>query len=89
MTLRTLTQYNSTTDSVSTSVRFNWIYFPGSDLYVAYDELRADLPGVRLVAEPPAGDQDDLPLVAVDGGRFDIPLTATASSLRHGLTRSG
>ena len=46
MTLRTLTQYNSTTDSVSTSVRFNWIYFPGSDLYVAYDELRADLPGV-------------------------------------------
>ena len=46
MTLRTLTQYNSTTDSVSTSVRFNWIYLPGSDLYVAYDELRADLPGV-------------------------------------------
>ena len=46
MTLRTLTQYNSTTDSVSTSVRFNWIYFPGSDLYVAYDELRADIPGL-------------------------------------------
>jgi hypothetical protein len=46
MTLRTLTQYNSATDSVSTSIRFNWIYFPGSDLYVAYDELRADLPGV-------------------------------------------
>jgi hypothetical protein len=45
MTLRTLTQYNSTTDSVSTSVRFNWIYFPGSDLYIAYDELRADIPG--------------------------------------------
>ncbi len=46
MTLRTLTQYNSTTNSVSTSVRLNWIYFPGSDLYVAYDELRSDLPGV-------------------------------------------
>ena len=46
MTLRTLTQFNSTTDSVSTSVRFNWIYFPGSDLYIAYDELRTDLPGV-------------------------------------------
>ena len=46
MTLRTLTQYNSTTDAVSTSVRFNWIYFPGSDLYIAYDELRSDLPGV-------------------------------------------
>jgi len=46
MTLRTLTQYNSTTDFVSTSIRFNWIYFPGSDLYIAYDELRANLPGV-------------------------------------------
>ena len=46
MTLRTLTQYNSTTDSVSTSVRFNWIYFAGSDLYVAYDERRADIPGL-------------------------------------------
>ena len=46
MTLRTLTQYNSTTDSISTSVRFNWIYFPGSDLYIAYDDLRADLPGL-------------------------------------------
>ena len=42
MTLRTLTQYNSTTDSISTSVRFNWIYRPGSDIYIAYDELRAD-----------------------------------------------
>ena len=46
MTLRTLTQYNSTTDSVSTSVQFNWIYFPGSDLYIAYDERRADIPGL-------------------------------------------
>ena len=46
MTLRTLSQYNSLTDSVSTSVRFNWIYSPGSDLYVAYDELRMDVPGV-------------------------------------------
>ena len=42
MTLRTLTQYNSTTDSISTSVRFNWIYSPGSDIYIAYDELRQD-----------------------------------------------
>ena len=46
MTLRTLSQYNSTTDSVNTSVRFNWIYSPGSDLYIAYDELRMDMPGV-------------------------------------------
>jgi hypothetical protein len=42
MTLRSLTQYNSTTESVSTSVRFNWIYRPGSDIYIAYDELRDD-----------------------------------------------
>ena len=46
MTLRTLSQYNSLTDSVSTSVRFNWIYRPGSDLYIAYDELRMEVPGV-------------------------------------------
>ena len=42
MTLRTLTQYNSTTGELSNSVRFNWIYSPGSDIYVAYDELRLD-----------------------------------------------
>ena len=42
MTLRTLSQYNSTTHAISTSVRFNWIYSPGSDIYVAYDELRLD-----------------------------------------------
>ena len=42
LTLRSLTQYNSTTDAISTSVRFNWIYSPGSDIYIAYDELRDD-----------------------------------------------
>ena len=42
MTLRTLSQYNSTTNEISTSVRFNWIYSPGSDIYVVYDELRMD-----------------------------------------------
>ena len=42
VTLRSLTQYNSTTDSISTSMRFNWIYRPGSDIYIAYDELRQD-----------------------------------------------
>ena len=51
MTLRTLSQYNSSTDSVSTSVRFNWIYSPGSDLYVAYDELRVDIPGVPWLSD--------------------------------------
>ena len=53
MTLRTLTQYNSTTDSVSTSVRFNWIYFPGSDLYIAYDEIRIDPLRVSGVRDAP------------------------------------
>ena len=42
MTLRSVTQFNSTTDSISTSIRFNWIYSPGSDIYIAYDELRDD-----------------------------------------------
>ena len=46
MTLRTLSQYNSSTDEISTSVRFNWIYRPGSDIYVAYDKLRMEVPGV-------------------------------------------
>ena len=42
VTLRSLTQYNSTTESITTSMRFNWIYRPGSDIYIAYDELRTD-----------------------------------------------
>ena len=32
----------STTESITTSMRFNWIYRPGSDIYIAYDELRTD-----------------------------------------------
>ena len=42
VTLRTLSQYVSTTGELSNSVRFNWIYSPGSDIYIAYDELRLD-----------------------------------------------
>ena len=42
MTLRTLSQYNSTTSGLSNSIRFNWIHKPGSDIYIAYDELRFD-----------------------------------------------
>ena len=42
MTLRTLSQYNSLTRQLSTSVRYNFIYSPGSDLYIAYDELQAN-----------------------------------------------
>ena len=39
-TIRSLIQYNSATNQVNTSVRFNLRYTPGSDLYIAYDELR-------------------------------------------------
>ena len=42
MTLRSLSQYNSLTGEFSNSIRFNWIYSPGSDIYVAYDEMRLD-----------------------------------------------
>ena len=50
MTLRSLSQYNSTTGELSNSIRFNWIYSPGSDIYVAYDELRLD--GDPLMLNP-------------------------------------
>jgi hypothetical protein len=39
-TVRSLTQYNSLTREVTTSVRFNFIYRPGSDLYVVYNGLQ-------------------------------------------------
>ena len=42
VTLRSLSQYNSLTGEFSNSIRFNWIYSPGSDIYVAYDEMRLD-----------------------------------------------
>ena len=42
MTLRTITQYNSLTKQWSTSVRFNYIYRPGSDIYLVFDELSQD-----------------------------------------------
>jgi hypothetical protein len=50
MTIRSLSQYNSLTRQLSTSVRYNVIYRPGSDVYVAYDELQGKaygLPEVR------------------------------------------
>ncbi|MBI4538539.1 MAG: carbohydrate binding family 9 domain-containing protein [Gemmatimonadetes bacterium] len=46
MTLRALTQYNSSSHQWSTSARFNFIYRPGSDLYIVYDEVRRDVPGL-------------------------------------------
>ena len=48
VTLRTLTQYNSLTDQWSTAARLNYIYRPGSDIYIVYDELRRDLPTSAL-----------------------------------------
>jgi hypothetical protein len=39
MTIRSLTQYNSGTHELSNNIRFNFIYRPGSDLYVVYNEL--------------------------------------------------
>ena len=45
MSLRTLTQYNSSTEQWSTSARFRYIHSPGSDLYVVYDGLQGSLPG--------------------------------------------
>jgi hypothetical protein len=41
-TVRTLSQYNSLTRQLSTSMRYNFIYRPGSDIYVTYDELQVD-----------------------------------------------
>ncbi len=45
MTLRSLSQYNSSTHQFSTSIRYNFIYRPGSDLYIVYDGLQGNLPG--------------------------------------------
>jgi hypothetical protein len=45
MTVRSLSQYNSSTRQLSTSVRYNFIYRPGSDIYVVYDELQGHTTG--------------------------------------------
>ena len=39
MTVRSLTQYTTSTHEVSNNVRFNLIYRPGSDIYVVYNDL--------------------------------------------------
>ena len=39
MTIRSLTQYNTSTHEVSNNVRFNFIYRPGSDIYIVYNDL--------------------------------------------------
>jgi len=40
--LRSLTQYNSLSDQWSTSARLRYIFRPGSDIYLVYDEVRRD-----------------------------------------------
>ena len=42
ISLRSLTQYNSQTYQLSESARLRYIFRPGSDLYVVYDEVRHD-----------------------------------------------
>ncbi|MGC4085307.1 MAG: DUF5916 domain-containing protein [Vicinamibacterales bacterium] len=44
-TIRSLSQYNSLTQQLSLSFRYNFIYKPGSDIYVTYDELQTDTLG--------------------------------------------
>jgi len=39
MTIRSLTQYNTSTHEISNNIRFNFIHRPGSDLYVVYNDL--------------------------------------------------
>jgi hypothetical protein len=39
MTVRSLTQYNTSTHELSNNVRFNFIYRPGSDIYIVYNDL--------------------------------------------------
>ena len=51
MSLRTLTQYNSLTEQWSTAARFRYTYMPGSDLYIAYDEVRRDARGFAEIQD--------------------------------------
>jgi hypothetical protein len=48
-TFRLLSQYNSLSRQLTNSVRFNFIYRPGSDFYITYDELKGDLSGLPEV----------------------------------------
>ena len=39
MTVRSLTQHNSNTHEISNNIRFNFIYKPGSDIYIVYNDV--------------------------------------------------
>ena len=42
VSLRTITQYNSQSEQLSTSARIRYIFRPGSDIYFVYDDVRRD-----------------------------------------------
>jgi hypothetical protein len=60
LSLRTLTQYNSFTDQLSTSGRLQYEYRPGSDIYVVYDEIRRD---PEVLSSPFAAESRDHQLI--------------------------
>ena len=50
MAVMTFVQYNSSSDSLSTSVRLRWEYEPGSDFFVVYtDGRQTDVSGFPLL----------------------------------------
>jgi len=51
MNLRGLTQYNSLSEQWSTAARFHYIYRPGSDLFIVYDEIRRDTPALTEIRD--------------------------------------
>jgi hypothetical protein len=60
LSLRTLTQYNSFTDQLSTSGRLQYEYRPGSDIFVVYDEIRRD---PEVLSSPFAAESRDHQLI--------------------------
>ena len=60
ISLRSLTQYNSLSDQLSTSARLRWIFRPGSDIYVVYDEVRRD---TELLVDPFVDEYRDRQLI--------------------------
>ena len=42
LSLRTRTQYNSSTEQWTTSARMRWIYRPGSELFIVYDDVNRE-----------------------------------------------
>jgi len=60
LSLRTLTQYNSYSDQLSTSARLRYTYRPGSDIYIVYDDVRTQLDNVY---SPFTADRRDAQLI--------------------------